>query len=131
MFCFVLSLIATSQATLGIGRFSKVTSVLLARVSSFSLPTYPICPGVNLMSTWLTVVLSKFVKRSTASRVVLDFILVLSRAIIKFAAWLSQFLFLISANIRWDADLPTAKLQLETQSHCCQNECLLRLCHYD
>ena len=86
---------------------------------------------VYLMSTWLTVVLSQFVKRSTASRVVLDFILVLSRAIIKFAAWLSQFLFLISANIRWDADLPTAKLHLETQSHCCQNECLLRLCHYD
>ena len=65
------------------------------------------------MSTWLTVVLSQFVKRSTASRVVLDFILVLSRAIIKFAAWLSQFLFLIPANIRWDADLPTAKFSLK------------------
>ena len=42
MLCFVLSLIATSQVTLGIGSFSKVASVLLApllaRESAFSLP---------------------------------------------------------------------------------------------
>ena len=46
---------------------------------------------------------------------------VVKRAII--AAWLSQFmttfLILISANIMWDAALPTAKLQLQTQSHYC------------
>ena len=58
---------------------------------------------------------------------------VVKRAII--AAWLSQFmttfLILISANIMWDAALPTAKLQLETQSHYCQDEWLLRECHYD
>ena len=40
MLCFVLSFIATSQVTLGIGSLSKVTSVLLAplltRESAFS-----------------------------------------------------------------------------------------------
>ena len=67
------------------------------------------------MSTWLFS--PSLLSASTASRVVLDLIFVLSRA--KIAAWLSQFmttfLFLISANIRWDAALPTAKLRLETQ----------------
>ena len=42
MLCFVLSLIATSQVTLGIGSLSKVASVLLApllaRESDFPLP---------------------------------------------------------------------------------------------
>ena len=37
--------------------------------------------------------------------------------------------FVISANIRWDVALPTEKLQLETQSHCCQDEWILQQCH--
>ena len=88
-------------------------------------------PCNHLMSTWLFS--PSLLSANAASWVVLDVILVLSRAII--ADWLSQFkttfLFLISANIRWDASLPTARLQLETKSHCCQGEWLLRLCHYD
>ena len=50
------------------------------------------------MSTWLF--FPSLLSSSTASRVVLDFILVLS------LVYMTTFLFIVLANIRWDAALP-------------------------
>ena len=95
------------QVALRIGRVASVLCApLLARVSACLSPTKPLSAGINLMSTWLFS--PSLLSASTASRAVLDFILVLSRA--RIAAWLSQFMttFLFSFQ-RIYAALPTAK----------------------
>ena len=80
------------------GRISVIGSFFGKNVFFFHNPLFA---GIHLMNTWLFS--PSLLSTSTAARVVLDFILVFSKAII--AAWLSQFmttfLFLISANTSW------------------------------
>ena len=63
------------------------------------------------MSTWLFS--PSLLSTSTASRVSLDLIFVLSRARIAADAIYDNIFCFVSANIRWNATLPA-----ETQSHC-------------
>ena len=103
MLCFVFSLIAMSQVTLGIGRLSKVASMLLAPflaiVSSFLLPTMYWDPSYEYL-----VVISQFFNRQHcvkgSFRLYFGVVKSHNCSLTVMSQFITKFLFLISANIR-------------------------------